>query len=743
MSPLLADFLQPRLRLLADKPTPVQYLRRVRSWLTRHLLLIVLLAVLCYLIADYVLLAHSKTYYFDGIAIDGPFQLFNALRRLEYGQWPGADFPFFHGIGQVYLHAPLYVALGRNLFASEMSRWLVSILTSIAASWLLLRAFRLSKETSLLLTVLVHVPVVVGTLQLVPVVLPGNSLLGPRSFLPIVSISVLLCLLQTERLSGRWHRLSGFIEGVLRRKLPPWWGGAWASPRFGSIGFVLSAAFLAAACILSGTEHGLAFTAALISVSFAFPIIPQPLRLRVQWLGLFVGGLVVWLLVLSAVMTGGHPLAALAYNLGSVPQDQFWYFASTPGQFIADLTELFLRAEFLERLALAVGLLLFLVSLRRSGQNKLLSPAELWGALTLTVYGLLSAASFFGIATIDYTAPMWRVLSLLLLILAARAFLLLRAQRLLRLAHLHFSAVAVTGLLALLVASDVATNQANIADLVPKFASNSIDQGVLLSTDWTQTMILNRLAMGEGQLNQGQVWSTYAGIFEADARIFQPDTDYIIHALGHQRRVDYATHFAQLKPEYATTIRIDYSGFERWIQDTSWPFYETLLEQYDLKTASNHTLIWQRQRNAPPSDQQDSWTTLAEAPVNSPMVLRIDANDRPEDADAVVTVKVEYEVANPYKVLPFVGSLPRYLLTIEQSKQATKQVSLPPYETSWEFPVFLASGVDPVITSSITPRFPKMGLKIRRISYRLVNTDPANVKALLTGTVTQPVDASN
>src|SRR4051812_3820605 len=49
-------------------------------------------------------IAAESAIHFDDTPIDGPFQLFNALRRLSAGQRFGGTFQFFHGPGIPYLH---------------------------------------------------------------------------------------------------------------------------------------------------------------------------------------------------------------------------------------------------------------------------------------------------------------------------------------------------------------------------------------------------------------------------------------------------------------------------------------------------------------------------------------------------------------------------------------------------------------------------------------------------------------
>lgn len=71
--------------------------------------------------------------YFDGFIANGPFQLFNPLRRIANGQTAGVDFQFFHGIGVPFLHYPLFALFGKSLFASELSRNLTSLICFLSS----------------------------------------------------------------------------------------------------------------------------------------------------------------------------------------------------------------------------------------------------------------------------------------------------------------------------------------------------------------------------------------------------------------------------------------------------------------------------------------------------------------------------------------------------------------------------------------------------------------------------------
>ena len=78
--------------------------------------------------------------HFDGSAIDGPFQLYNGLRRIAAGFTPGVDFQYFHGLGIPYLHYWIFPrSSGLGCAASQLAR---EMLTAVAYPIVLVVFFR-------------------------------------------------------------------------------------------------------------------------------------------------------------------------------------------------------------------------------------------------------------------------------------------------------------------------------------------------------------------------------------------------------------------------------------------------------------------------------------------------------------------------------------------------------------------------------------------------------------------------
>src|SRR5215218_4199535 len=126
---------------MSDVP-PERSSKMAAAWVA--LLVVFLVPALAYAI--------EASLHFSGSGIDGPFQLYNALRRIRAGFQPGVDFQFFHGVGVPYLHYWLFRLLGGQFVDSELARQLVSVFVFPASSLAFYRAFTGSWVRALCLT---------------------------------------------------------------------------------------------------------------------------------------------------------------------------------------------------------------------------------------------------------------------------------------------------------------------------------------------------------------------------------------------------------------------------------------------------------------------------------------------------------------------------------------------------------------------------------------------------------------
>ena len=123
---------------------------------------------------------------FDGDFSDGPFQLFNVLRRIAGGQVWGRDFQAFTGIAANWAHLPIFFIAGGDFRASEISRFFTSGLCHALAAVALARAFAPvfpSRTHALQFGLLFFAA---GAALYGRVFQPGASLLGVRTFFPLL-----------------------------------------------------------------------------------------------------------------------------------------------------------------------------------------------------------------------------------------------------------------------------------------------------------------------------------------------------------------------------------------------------------------------------------------------------------------------------------------------------------------------------------------------------------------------------
>ena len=222
------------------------------------------------------------------------------------------------------------------------------------------------------------------------------------------------------------------------------------------------------------------------------------------------------------------------------------------------------------------------------------------------------------------------------------------------------------------------------------------------------------------------IWSTYAGRLEAHYGVFNPACDYTIHALGPNRRPEYTEVFREKQPDYVVTCREPQYSYEQWLRNTSWDFYEEILLNYRPMMSKKRFVIWHRNgqpwRSADPTAGRISVEPEAPDWFTVPALTGI-------PAEAPRIVEVEYRIENRLAGIPVVGGLPRYLLGPVHCAN-TYPVSLPPYRTSWSFPVFPNAGETPLFGAKA---FSLVGGKVTilRVHVRPMPATPEQVDALL------------
>ncbi|QNO37041.1 hypothetical protein H4J02_11310 [Protaetiibacter sp. SSC-01] len=580
---------------------------------------------------------------FDGFGVDGPFQLYNPLRRLAEGGVPGVDVPFFHGVGVLALHFPLFALLGENIFASEMSRWLVSPIVFLGTGLIAMRIV-LRRWLPAIVGLAVYTMIVLPLDRMVD---PSNSLLGIRTTLPVLAAALLAA---TPR--------RGWRLGSISIDLPV-------------VGAIIALGF----AVSFGTEQGAAACGAFLVIRAI-----MLLRARARWrtlLQLFVEAvaLVVAIVGASALLTGGHPLEALRYALVDIPGDQGWVFGAPPNVSLtwdALLWELrggptFQLTAVPVYWMLALAALVAVVVARRL---RALRSRAMWAASMMGLYGLAVLASITGyLNLIDQMSPLARVagfwLGASLVAIGWRLPALVRVGAPRRWATAGIAGVAALALVASTVGSATrAMRDASAVDTTQLAGATTASDDELLGERWRERADAFLPLIPD----DATVWSEYSGLIDSIRGDLTPapgGEDYAIHALG-ERRGPYEDAFLEVRPDFVVTSRSGYNLFSEWLW-SRWPrMYGELFRSYTPVAESDAYVLWERGTAA---------ETHALGSVLSDGAIRLPRNDSDEVVVYRVTVTYDAQLTR----LPLASRLPRYLLE--------------PAGTSLVFPISLQPGL--------------------------------------------------
>lgn len=149
--------------------------------------------------------------------------------------------------------------------------------------------------------------------------------------------------------------------------------------------------------------------------------------------------------------------------------------------------------------------------------------------------------------------------------------------------------------------------------------------------------------------NDRKVWLLYSGLLEAEMKTFNPTPqgyDYIIHALGPERRTEYVQDFKTQKPEFVLTLSKPYFRYEEWVQNAHWDFYSLLDQNYEVVKETAIYVVWKK-REQPWSDthRQGQWQRMTvDKQAKEIRLPNLDfTNVADLEAYGIATQKAEYE----------------------------------------------------------------------------------------------------
>lgn len=627
--------------------------------------------------------------HFGGSAIDGPFQLYNALRRIADGQRPGVDFQFFHGVGVPYVHYWLFRLFGGHFASSELARETLSAVVVPLSLLVVFRAFGRGWTRAACLAT--GALALMFVLRMPALLFAMNSMIGLRSTLPTLVAAVL------------------YVAASRRT-------------RVGGTGVVMGLS------LFVSTEQGLAVVGAFIIISI-IAVVRGPNRQR-EAIDAGITLLIALAVLYGAlVLVGGFAGAAgaLRYNFKLVPMDQYWFFGAPPNAFAGSWAMLWRFAVGIPLAGLAlllgfVATIAYCIAFWRAPREAFAARER--ATALLATYGLLSCASLLGVFTQVYSFACWRALLILVFLELARRADAGDASSAEALGAPRAAAIGAFAAAALAFAT-VPLLVVSLLRGLPHVIEDHLvhGHGMRITSFWARALAtddsLMRVHSRDGR--PPVLWSTYTGWAEARIGEFNPSFDYIIHALGPDNRRAYVRTFARTRPDLVQTVAPGYTQYEPWLENTHWEFYRDLLSSYVVATRTPWSFVWERRTDSLPparslggAELPPGTTEVALPPipdVGLPVVL--------------LEVEVEYRASNALHWLPIVGPMPRYLVGIIGAV-THMPIPLDPYTSIQRFPLLARPGDRPTLQFRAFSLLPGAGLSVRRVRLSVVPIDPRN-----------------
>lgn len=609
--------------------------------------------------------------------INGSFQTFDPIRRLQEGQWPGRDFDAYLGLGPVHATRIATAVFGGTFHASLVS---TVVLCSLLHALLVGALARLAGASRLASVWCASIGFTLGLalntrwlpdaaiawMRTVfwPVAAPGNSLLGVRAFAPLVAIGVLAFAIRFARAgdAGRW-RVAGAWVGAAAGVVLPW------SNDYGPVTWLLvlvgAVVFAPRACVAGRRVAfaALAFTTSLVVAA-----------------------------CVATIATGGAPLAWLDYNLAGVAHDQAWYYHMLDSE--RSLPTLGVRPYVVG----GVGTIAWWWLARRSGRL---------GDAGIAIY---VAATFAAAALASRASPSERYFEPLhhLLWVASTVRIVIAAWETLR-RRANERTCRVVGRVATASFGVICVGAASLPThrllLTPHGDETSVRFGVevpeaggtmpgrLDKIVWTADRIREECDRDRVPSDRRLV-STYVTMLDLLTHSFGPSgDDYLIHALGHERRARFVERLHALEPRFVTTIRDDFTPYERWLRKQNWGAYAEILEHYDPWDRLPYAVVWHRRDTPRPAS--DRTVAIARGAPDAHGVIELSFAIDPTDGDPREQI-VEVELTSARGLLDGGGGwIPsaEFAVSIEHDAAGrTFRVGLPPDEPVWRTSVCVVPG---------------------------------------------------
>ncbi|GAB4219635.1 MAG: hypothetical protein Fur009_6720 [Candidatus Microgenomates bacterium] len=511
--------------------------------------------IVCFFIGFVLDLINSyfNALYFNEFALDGAFQFFNGLIRIDKF---GTTKPLylFHGLGLYLINYPLFKFLGGDLLASEIIRYLFSPILFVLSNIIFLRFFNFSYKLIFLIIFLFYF-VFTNLFGLYELIYPSGSLLSIRSSTTIIILSIMGFIIIGKRkyelkLKDIFYLsiLSGFI---------------WFFSNDQGL-YVVLAVFLTILLFIKSFKS-------IIYICLTFLI-------YLTFIFLFYKGNLI------------NIKESVIYNLFSIPKNQIWYFGLPPQKYLSNILWFF--ADW--GLVFRIGFLILNTSIifTLCKRFKFLERYYLF-LIILFFYSLLASLSTLAIVSQYYLSVTLRIQLLILI-----SILLLINP--LKLKFLNFlkrnNQILFIGIFSFLILQFLSFSFIRYKEikehlfLIKNFRLIKLNK-LYLSKDWLETF--EKL---DKYLINNSFWITYGGLVNLKYNQFQPNFDYIIHALSLREKKLYLESFRNKNPTFVITIKPSYSIFYEWLWKENWYFYREIFEKYTPIDYTNHYIVWKKNK---------------------------------------------------------------------------------------------------------------------------------------------------
>lgn len=325
---------------------------------------------------------------FDGFPFDGPFQSYNALRRIDNGQIIGVDTQYFHGILIPYLNYPLYSLFGGNLFASEFSRITINALTYFVYFLCFYKLFKHNKK------------------------------------LVFALFFIYLFFSESQLLMTTTHSFFSSVHlNLLRTIIPLLIFVFLFKTEYSDKKKVTFTAFLTVLAYYMGNEHGIYSFVALVCY---WAIYKGNIKNKFNNLVLYVAAVSVLLIGSHYAFLGG--IDNLKF-MSDITQDQVWYFGNFPNDFFSSFGSFIGEDAHLAKRALASLLYVTILTvfaiyfLCSKYVKTLFSNEELVACIFFVVYGGLAMLSLLGYLGAHYLDSLLRSYLIIILLIVSKVLI--------------------------------------------------------------------------------------------------------------------------------------------------------------------------------------------------------------------------------------------------------------------------------------------------------------------------------